>query len=296
MGPVPEPLSTVDVAVDEDTAIVLRRHGNPDGPRLVLSHGLGLAVDLYYPFWSRLTAQFDLIVYDLRNHGQNPLGPLAAHTLPALARDHDLVLEAVDRHFGAKPKVGVYHSVGALAVLLAPGAGAGLTALVLFDPPIRKANVDRDAYDDAGAQLAEAARRRRAWYATMEEFTERARSAPNFERAAPGVVELLAETTLREDPEGEGYVLRCPSSYEAQILEYGRVFASVANLSSYRCPFMVIGADPTLPFSYLPTFDLHEMVEVDYDFLPEATHFLQLEQPEECVALMLAFLDQQGLL
>lgn len=296
MWQVPEPLSTVDVAVDEDTTIVLRRHGNPDGPRLVLSHGLGLAVDLYYPFWSQLTAQFDLFVYDMRNHGQNPLGPLAAHTLPSLARDHDLVLEAVDRHFGAKPKVGVCHSVGALAMLLSPSSGAGLSALVLYDPPIRKPNVDRDAYDDAGAQLADSARRRREWFPTREQFIESANSAQTFARVVPGVVELLADTTLRDDPEGEGYVLRCPSSYEAQIIEYGRVFVSVVDLSSYRCPIKVIGADPTLPFSYLPTFDLHEMVEVDYDFLPDTTHFLQLEQPDECIALMLAFLEQRDLL
>lgn len=293
---VPKPLSTVAVPVDDDTVVLLRRHGNPDGPRLVLSHGLGLAIDLYYPFWSRLTAEFDVIVYDMRNHGQNPLGPLSGHNLPALAQDHDIVLEAVDRYYGPRPKVGVQHSVGALAMLLSPGSGAGLSALVLFDPPIRKPNVDRDAYDDAGVQLADSARRRREWFLTKEEFVERSRSAPIFERAVPGVVELLADTTLREDPAGSGYVLRCPAPYEAQIIEYGRIFASVVDLASYRCPIKVIGADPTLPFSYLPTFDLAEMLEVDYDFLPDTTHFLQLEQPEECAALMVSFLGQQGLL
>ena len=65
----PEPLSTHDVRVDDDTVITLRRHGNPQGPRLVMSHGNGLAIDLYYPFWSLLADDFDLIIYDLRNHG-----------------------------------------------------------------------------------------------------------------------------------------------------------------------------------------------------------------------------------
>ena len=287
---------TVDVAVDAGTFIKLRRHGNPNGPRLVLSHGNGLAIDLYYPFWSRLTDDFDLFVYDMRNHGRNPIGPLSDHHMPALAQDHDIVLEAVDRHYGDKPKVGVYHSVGALAMLLSPASGAGLSALVLYDPPIRKPNVDRNAYDDAGVQLADAARRRREWFPTKDEFIESARSASIFERVVPGVAELLAETTLREDSTRGGYALRCPALYEAQIIEYGRIFASVVDLASYRCPIKVIGADPTLPFSYLPTFDLAEMLEVDYDFLPNTTHYLQLEQPEECVALMGAFLGQQGLL
>ena len=29
---------------------IIRRHGNPAGPRLVLSHGCGFATDLYYPY------------------------------------------------------------------------------------------------------------------------------------------------------------------------------------------------------------------------------------------------------
>ena len=296
MWQVPEPLSTANVTLEDGTVVILRRHGNPDGPRLVMSHANGLAIDLYYPFWSLLTDKFDVIVHDLRNHGQNPTGPLAGHTLPVLASDHDLVLDAVDEYYGAKPKVGVHHSVGGLSMLLSPSAGARLSALVLFDPPIRKPNVDRDAYDDAGAQLAEAARRRRERFVTKAEFIERGRAAPNFAHVVPGVIELLADTTLREDTTGSGYVLRCPAAYEAQIIEYGRIFASVVDLASYRCPIKVIGADPTLPFSYLPTFDLAEMLEVDYDFLPGATHFLQLEQPEECAELMVAFLGQQGLL
>ena len=67
----PDPLATHEVQVDADTVIALRRHGNPNGPRLVLSHGNGLAIDLYYPFWSLLTDEFDVIVYDQRNHGWN---------------------------------------------------------------------------------------------------------------------------------------------------------------------------------------------------------------------------------
>ena len=35
---------------------------------------------------------------------------------------------------------------------------------------------------------------------------------------------------------------------------------------------------------------------VDYDFLPETTHFLQLERPEECVAEVREFLEQNSLL
>ena len=67
-------------------------------------------------------------------------------------------------------------------------------------------------------------------------------------------------------------------------------------MTTLTCPTKVIGADPTLPFTYLPTFDLGHVSAVDYDFVPEATHLLQLEQPEECVALLRNFLAIQGIL
>ena len=46
---VPDPLEIIDVQLDADTTSTVRRHGNADGRRLVLSHGNGLAIDLTTP-------------------------------------------------------------------------------------------------------------------------------------------------------------------------------------------------------------------------------------------------------
>ena len=56
-----------------------------------------------------------------------------------------------------------------------------------------------------------------------------------------------------------------------------------------------MGADPTGPFSFLPSTDLRELTYLDYDFLPETIHFLQLEAPERCAALTMEFLESIGL-
>ena len=291
---VPEPRSTLDVRVDEDTVITVRRHGNPDGPRLVLSHGNGLAIDLYYPFWSLLAGEFDLLLYDLRNHGWNEVGPLLRHNVPTIAADQDAILEAIDEEYGAKPKAGVLHSVSAMTTLLSPSNCSGFEALFLFDPPLRKPGVSHEEFDEASIKNATRARRRGFQFPSKEAFVELLGFSPNFRNAVPGVLQLMADTTLREDGSGEGYELICPPEYEAQVMEYGRLYAVFVDFAAIACPIKVYGADPTLPYSYLPTLDLGDIREVDYDFLPDASHFLQLEQPEACAEAVRAFLREHG--
>ena len=100
MWEVPEPNSVLDVRMDDDTYITLRRHGQPSGHRLVLSHGNGLAADLYLPFWSLLADDYDIIVYALRNHGWNETGPIENHNIPTFVKDHDLIMSTIDEHYG----------------------------------------------------------------------------------------------------------------------------------------------------------------------------------------------------
>ena len=290
---IPEPHSVYKVEFDDDTVIPVRRHGNPDaGTRLVLSHGNGLAIDLYYPFWSLLAEDFDLMVFDLRNHGWNPVGERRNHHIPSLIHDHDRVLEAIDRVYGAKPTVGVFHSLSALVSLFS--MTVRYTALVLFDPPICKPAASEAEFDEAAERVARIVRKRGDWFRSEEEFADFLRYMPNFVRAVPGVRQLMAKTTLRPRP-GGGLELRCPREYEAQIVDYVRSYAPLLDLATLPCPTKVIGADPTLSYAYLPSFDLHHVLSVDYDFVPDTTHLLQLEQPAECAALLREFLRSHGL-
>ena len=293
---IPEPLSVREVRMEDGATIILRRHGNPAGTRLVLSHGNGLAIDLYYPFWSLLAGDFDLIMYDLRNHGWNAVGSQKQHTVPSFVDDHDRILEAIDGHFGEKPKIGVFHSVSALAALLSSTKGGEFSGLVLFDPPLCRRGKSYADFEAAAQRMAAIARARTNRFQAREDFVGLLPYSPLFQCVAPGVFDLMARTTLRQSASGQDYELRCPPEYEAQILNYAGNFAVLVDLEALRCPTKVIGADPTSQYSYLPTFELSHMVSVDYDFLPEATHFLQLEKPEECVAAMLEFLESQNLL
>ena len=44
-------------------------------------------------------------------------------------------------------------------------------------------------------------------------------------------------------------------------------------------------------YSFIPSRDLNSIIHVDYDFIPETSHLLMLEKPQECAALTLEFLE-----
>ena len=294
---IPEPLSVFDIRLDDHNTTTVRQHGNASGPRLVVSHGNGLAVDLYFPFWSLLADDYELIVYDIRNHGWNSAYGLGDHNIPTLIHDHDVILGTIDRVYGNKSTVGVFHSLSTIIPLLS--FSRLYSALVLFDPPLCKPGASQVELHSAAEQMAKRIRHRGDRFKTRQEFSDFLRYIPTFSRVAPGVRELMAQTTLRPAEGGEGYELRCPPEYEAQLMDYARSFFPLIDLDFVPCPIKIIGADPTLPYSYLPTLDsslqFSDVVKVDYDFIPEATHFLQLEKPAECAAMVREFLNRNEL-
>ncbi len=291
---IPEPLSTLDVQVDDDSVIVLRRHGNPDGPRLVLSHGNGLAIDLYYPFWSLLISDFDLVVHDLRNHGWNRVGIQEDHSVDSFARDHDRIFEAIESAYGVKPTVGVFHSISALASMHTPSRGANYSALALFAPPL--CNTGRYAeFELLARRTADMIRRRTPWFRSREELADLHSYLPVFHRSVPGVFELVARTTLRESETGQGFELRCPFEYEAQIWDHVSEYAVSVDFGGLRCPVKILAADPAWQYPSVPTFD-YEGSGVDHEMVPGTTHFLQLDKPEECAAVLRRFLEGLGIL
>ena len=293
---VPAPLSTTPIPVTDGARIILRRYGNPTGPRLVLSHDNGLASDLYYPFWSRLMPDFDLIIYDLRSHGWNPRSALRNHNIATFVADNECVRQAIDANFGPKPAVGVFHSLSAIVALNEDRPGEGWAGLVLFDPPLYPPP-SGDPYEiDHMWQLCSATKRyRQARFRSPEEFAADFESTRLHERMIPGVAELASRTLLRPLSDGQEYEPCCPPEWEAHVFKWGFAYSVDPAPKNFRCPVKVIGGDPTLSFSFLPSASLEGIIGFEYDFVPETTHFLQLEDPDECVTTMVGFLEQKGL-
>lgn len=291
----PEPVATLEVPMADGTRIILRRHGNTEGPRLLLSHGNGLAADFYHPYWSLLTHQFDVILYDLRGHGRNPATPLRTFNIPTLVNDTDEIVTAIDEHFGVKLIVGVCHSLSAMPALMHAAEKGSFAALVLFDPPICPPGGVLEDMESVTQALARRAGSRSNHFETREEFVQATVLSRAFANVPAKSIVLLSQTTLRPAPDG-GYQLCLPREHEAQLYEYyfGWSMQAPEILERVDCPTKVIGADPTIPFTYLPSTDLSEMVKLDYDFIPGSSHFLQFEYPETCANLTTEFLENHG--
>lgn len=291
---VPESLAVLDATMDDGAVITIRRHGNPDGPRMVLSHGNGQSADAYYPYWSLLADRFDLFVYDLRSHGLNPVAG-ESHHIGTLADDCGSVLRAISERFGARPVIGVFHSLSALAAMLHAQEADAFTTLVLFDPPICKPGGTSDEMAPRFERGAAGTRRRPDRFESREALAESLRRNPMYQRVRRGVPDLLSRTVLRPAAGGEGFELACPKEYEAHAYDDAVRYALQVDLATLRCPIKAIGSDPTTSFSFFPGTDLSDLIEANYDFIPETTHFLQLEEPEECAALTIEFLEERGL-
>ena len=288
----PRPARRIEVRLDDRSATPVRRYGNPDGPRLLVSHGSGLAIDLYYPFWSLFLDDFDVVVFDLRNHGANPLGEAKRHTVPNLCRDLEAVGRAVDRDFGVRPRAGVYHSVSCLAALLSPSVAVSYAALVLFDPPLFPPGAGQRVFESACHQSVARTRIRAPQFASEAHFIEVMSAQPAMARVLPEALRLMARTTLRRG--AGGYELRCPPEYEAKLLAATPGFARMVDPDALPLPVKVIGADPSLRHYFLPPCDLSHAKSIDFESLPGTTHLAQLEKPEECAARTVDFLKKTG--
>ena len=281
--------------MNDGVVLSVRRYGNPEGPRIILSHGNGLAADAYYLFWSLLTRQFDLFIYDYRSHGLSSSGNCRLHNVPTFALDLDNILRALTEQFGHKPPIGIFHSLSAVTALLQSQERGGFEALVLFDVPICPPGGLPSDMEGVGTRLGTQAGRRRSHFKSRAEFANVLREIPSFQRFKPGAVDLMVAATTRPLGDGE-FELRCPREYEAQVFLYFFGWAMEIDLERAGCPVKAIGADPTEKFSFMPSMDLSALTYLDYDFLPETTHFLQMEEPEQCAALTMDFLDKHGLI
>jgi len=297
---VPAPRRVANITMSDGAVIVLRQYGHPGRLRIALSHGNGLAINAYAPFWAPLADDFELVVFDIRNHGENPLHDPAQHTWARIARDMGEICAGIQTQFGAAPTAVAFHSLSAVATVMHELAhGPAFAALALFDPPLFPPEghpLQPLQYEDM-REVSRRARLRSTRITSPEHFaTLLARRSP-FGRWVPGAHLLFARATLRSDGHGH-WTLRNPRELEAFIYETNVDPTIYPQLPKLRQPLILIGADPACPDS-VPAAAIcqaaHDELGIDYRMMPGTTHFLQLEQPQRCREVLTDFLRRHRL-
>jgi pimeloyl-ACP methyl ester carboxylesterase len=296
---VPPPSARVDLTMKDGAVIRLRRYGKPGATRIVLGHGNGLAINAYAPFWLPLAETYDLVVFDMRNHGENPLHTQEGHIWENFFSDIEEVFQGIRAQFGAARTVAAMHSLSSMATLEHAYRNRGRwDAVCVFDPPMSPPAdhplIAMQAADSG--KLSSRAARRQAIFDSPDQLAAQYRR-PAFGRWLPEQADLLARHTLRRMPDGR-WTLCCPPAFEAFVFGSKKDPTLFHRMREIGVPLRIIAGDPDSPYAS-PAAAVakaaHDMYGVDVVMIPGTTHFLQFEEPQACRDRLVEFLRMHGL-
>jgi len=288
---------TLEIVADDGVIIRTRVLGSPTGPRLVVGHGNGLAAAGYASFWMQLTDHYQVVLLDLRGHGQSESGDIQNHSWFQFEQDFETIMRAISNELGERTTYGAFHSLSAIvSVAHARRFGTPFERLVLFDPPFIPADDHplQQAHIDEMMNLAHRVARRRVQFGDWKELAEQFRRSPMFARCQPQACDEMAHALLRHTLEADAgsWRLSCPPAYESKIFASNDDTTLWSWLPELGDKLKLVCADPAVP-GVQPSAhidrDLSLKLGLDYVHVPETTHFLQLERPGLCAAITREF-------
>lgn len=284
---------TLEITADDDVTLRAQVCGPADAPRLIVSHGNGLAAGGYASFWRQLASDYQIVLFDFRGHGQSERGSPGSHSWEQFELDFDTAMRAIRAALGERKTFGAFHSLSAIVSLRhARRFGPACDGYVLFDPPIIPPDGHplQAAHVDEMMGLASRVRRRRAHFDDWRELAGQFRRSPMFARCLPEACDEMARALLRpvEEGEGGGWMLSCDPECEAKIFASNDDTSLWPWLGQIDFPVRLLCADPDVPGVQPSAAIDREMAAefgLDYACVPGTTHFLQLERPDLCAAL-----------
>lgn len=298
----PAPECTYAVRLHNGGEIVLRVYGQRQSGRLILSHGNGLAINGYYGFWRHFLRDFQVVVFDFRNHGINITSNTNLDNWNQFIDDYNILLSYISEYFEDKPTFGVFHSLSGLTALLhlARGASFRWDALVLFEPPALppEGKPLRGEFLRYHEDLVKRTLRRRERFGSVDELAEIFSRSFSFSRLDKSTMDRLAAATLKRDEVAGGYRLACPREFEANTFRIQALDGTWARLNAAGIATRIVSGDLALKdeSTILARVgqDLAQTHGFDFVSIPDSTHLLQLERPDLCAAAVNDFLEKSA--
>jgi pimeloyl-ACP methyl ester carboxylesterase len=226
----------------EGCAVDVRLHLLPGGQAarptdgaLIFCHAAGYLGKIWMPVSLALSADWPRFAVDFHGHADS--ASLPSTTGWDIFRD-DVIVSAA--RIPAARLIGVGHSLGATALLLAEAARPDLfTALLCYEP------IFATGFDPAFANSAE---RRRSVFESADAALAHLSAKPSLRSVAPEMLRVYVDEGFASDP-GGGVRLRCDPGAEAHIYRTAASSGWQSALSKVRCPVHLVRGEQSVVVS-----------------------------------------------
>ena len=184
----------------------------------------------------------------------------------------------------------VGHSMGGCATVRAELGRPGLVGRAwLFEPIIFPSQFGPERTTEGDSMMAEAARKRREVFDSVEAVIERYGSRPPFAGVHPEALRAYVEHGFRPQDDGT-VILKCRRDTEAAVFMNAQTdtFSRVGEVAT---PIVVAGSgDGDGPASFAPLV-AEALPNGTFEFYEDLTHFAPLEDPDRIAAAITAALE-----
>lgn len=202
-----------------------------EGPPMVLAHATGFHGMIWSPMAPHLSG-WHRVAPDLRCHGDATIPDDLVLSWWGVAED---VLATVDA-LGLERPVGVGHSMGGAAVLLAEMLRPGtFAALWVYEPIVFPPHPPHPPGENP---MSEAARKRRPWFNDLDEAYENYAAKPPLDELSPACLRAYVDHGFADGGD-DTVVLKCLPEREAQNYDLGGQHDGFSRLGELALPVIV---------------------------------------------------------
>jgi pimeloyl-ACP methyl ester carboxylesterase len=254
-------------------------------PPLIFVHGTGFHAWLWSPYGEALRDQFHCYAVDQRWHGDSTRED---RSFDWIHNGDDLA--AFVRELGLHKPYFVGHSMGSVSIAFAEARHPGTVGRAVFIDPI----IMGDAYYEVPFTLenhpmAAKTMKRRVVWDSHEQMVQTYGAKPPFDSWKPEFLRLYVQHGTRPSAAG-GVELKCRPEHEAQVYLNGNRSSPWPHLENLDFPTMIVRPLKSDTLHVTRASEVAErMPQGRLIDVPEATHYLPMEEPETLIRIIRDF-------